>query len=104
MSSSDFQKSPFHNACITGDLDKAQHIIETEESTVTPRLQSALTASITAGQAAVVSYLLEKGAELRPRLVNLATGHNRSTAIFQAFLDHGWNINSKAVMDSPALR
>lgn len=51
----------------------------------------------------IVSYLLDQGAKIDKNVIALAS-NGSSEAVWQAFLDHGWDINSKCSTDAPVLK
>jgi hypothetical protein len=56
--------------------------------------QSKLENAAQEGYSFLVSFLLERGAEIT-HLVLAAARESSSTEVFQAMLDHGWNINEQ---------
>jgi hypothetical protein len=56
--------------------------------------QSRLENAAEEGYSFLVSFLLEQGAEIMHLVVKAACDSN-STEVFQAMLDHGWNINEQ---------
>ena len=109
-SPSDFQNEELREACVQGDLESVQSLLDQWQSHLLPsaltpkHLQSPLAGSIAAGKTEVVSYLLDHGAELSPLNITQAVARHSSTEMFQIFLDHGWDINSKTDMREPALK
>lgn len=98
-------------ASAAGDLPKVKALVEswsTASTGSTPSrdasrpepdkplkeaLQAALTEAAENGHAEVVSFLLERGANITSAALR-GGRDSRSTSVFQAFLDHGWDINS----------
>ena len=83
-----------------GELAQVQSILETWPSTQSPptptALSSALNSAVSRGHLAIVRFLLEYGA-LITRTTPISAARDdqpNSLAIFEAFLEHGWNVQS----------
>lgn len=55
------------------------------------------------GQAHVARYLLDQGAQVDSDVSMYAATHGSTTEVWQAFVDHGWDINSLATTGWPVL-
>ncbi len=85
------------DACREGDLQRLQSLLNPPAKPTDEDLEYALTAAAEEGHSHIVSFLLDhKGVEITDTMVARAT-HGNSTAVYQAFLDHGWDINTKGV-------
>ncbi|KAI9766488.1 MAG: hypothetical protein M1839_004892 [Geoglossum umbratile] len=100
------------DSCARGDLDRVKSLLSTWQSGVwgahpTPKeLVPALVAAAESGHALVVSYLLDRGAEVLPTVPALTTNAAANVdlvPVFQAYIDHGWDINSKSHKGEPML-
>lgn len=68
------------------------------------RLNSLLIDAARKGHASTVSYLLSEGVELTTVAASAPIQYGTgSTQVFQAFLEHGWDINSDDPLDRTAL-
>ncbi len=104
--------SAMERASAAGDLQSMKAIVE-HWSTATTRsahhhneprpdadehlqaaLQAALTEAAKNGHAEIVSFLLDRGANITDSVLR-GGRDSKSTSVFQALLDHGWDINSK---------
>lgn len=104
--------SAMETASAAGDLQNVKAIVE-RWSTATigsahchdgPRLeadehlkaaiQAALTEAAKNGHAEIVSFLLNRGGKITDSVLR-GGRDSKSTSVFQALLDHGWDINSK---------
>ncbi len=85
------------NACREGDLERLRSLLNPPANPTDRDLQYALTAAAGKGHSHIVSFLLDhKGVKITNTVMARAT-HGNSTAVFQAFLDHGWDIDTKGV-------
>ncbi|EON66585.1 hypothetical protein W97_05831 [Coniosporium apollinis CBS 100218] len=73
------------------DGDSSQR--ETDEN-LKNALQTPLVEAAKNGHAALVSFLLDQGAGIMDNVLSGAK-ESKSTSIYQALLDHGWDINAK---------
>jgi hypothetical protein len=68
-------------------------------------LQKGLEAACRFKQSAVISYLLDYGAELNPDVVYSVLGEDTPVSIFETFLNHGWDVNELVGgLERPPLR
>jgi hypothetical protein len=99
-------------ACRTRRLQEAQSLLDQWSASspraaapwAIPRLnslddphaarQSRLENAAEEGYSFLVSFLLEQGAEITSSVI-IAAGKSNSTEVFQALLDHGWDINEQ---------
>ena len=88
--------------CAKGDLDQLQELFSSKPKPSQDELDKALSVATWAGHAKVVGLLLSQRARITYSAFYGATSRE-NTAIFQEFLDHGWDINSTEFED-PALR
>jgi ankyrin repeat protein len=65
-------------------------------------LETALSEAAKNGHAAVVSYLLDQGIKITNSVMT-GVKEGKSESVFQALLDHGWDINSKWWLDITTL-
>ena len=97
-----------------GDFNQVQSIIQQwRHNTSMPdpeecSLRGALADAAQHGYSRIVSYLLGQGAEVTPFVASTATAteikpNAGSIAVFQGFLDHGWDINSKSHGGTPII-
>ena len=99
--------------CKTGDLNHVQALFHQYQFAQPPPqapLHQVLEDSygpiyqaIIHGHAAIVSFLLDQGFSLTPRLVSHAV-YDPSIPIFEAFLQHGWDINAPTSSGGPVIR
>lgn len=111
MSSEDFENLKLSSAAKEGDLSQVQVLVEQWRSELLPalltpqHLNSALVEAVSYHRVAVTSYLLDQGAEISPNMIVLALGKTQDAiAMFQTYLDHGWDINSRTGLGVPALK
>jgi hypothetical protein len=109
--SEDLTNEALSNAATSGDLALVQTVVEQwkaqlHPSPLTPKhLQSAMAAAVSSHHPTIVSYLLDRGAQVSPNNIVVALGETDATiAMFQTFLDHGWDINSKTGLGNPVLK
>ena len=107
------QEQELVEAARNGNLDQCQSVIEQwkKQSSFsfqpTYHLAPALAAAISSKNINIVSYLLDQGATVSSYNMVLALDKNdvdASIAIFQTFLDHGWDINSKTEIGNVILK
>ena len=90
-----------------GELTQVRSILETWTSTFSPptpiALNSALNSAVIAGHVSSVRLLLEHGALITTATTAHATRGDKpnSLAIFEAFLEHGWSVQSTATKNGP---
>jgi hypothetical protein len=89
-------------ACSNGDLQKVQDLLDSDWKPSQEELDTALYNATWKGFVAITALLLSSGACITDMAFIGAT-HNEDPAIFQEFLNHGWDINSTEFGD-PALR
>jgi hypothetical protein len=87
-------------ACQEGDLERVKSLFRplppsTKEARISEREMQDIGFCLAAanGHCHIVRFFLDQGNEIPPDAPVAAT-RSRSTAIFQIFLDHGWDINS----------
>ncbi|MCJ1401421.1 hypothetical protein MMC11_004634 [Xylographa trunciseda] len=106
----DYENPQLRDACERGNLNEVISQLDQWQSAQSPsrltakHLQDALIGAISAGQSEVVDHLLKNGAEMDPELVEFALGRNKSVKMYEVFLQHGWNINSRTGTGAPALK
>ncbi|KAL8786470.1 MAG: hypothetical protein Q9213_002786 [Squamulea squamosa] len=104
-SSTDNVLDTLREACTNGQTEEARDCLNrwrSMEDPIPPRpprkptvhLQPALFAAVEKDHTATASLLLDEGFLVEHEAVRAALA-NRSTAMLQVFLDHGWNINKK---------
>lgn len=93
-----------------GDLARVEYIVQEWRSKIAPtpleasHLQGSLAAAMSSSRPAIVSYLLDQGAVVSPNMIVTALSNNDPRAMFQTFLDHGWDVNSKTGLGVTALK
>ena len=108
--SSVYENPLLREASLTGDLSAVESHLnqwraQLSPSELTPKhLDDALVGAVGAGQAPTVSLLLDQGAQLDSDVIQIALGAHNSTALFQTFLDHGWDINAATGTGASALK
>lgn len=107
----DIQNAQLVEAAREGDLGRCQTLIQQwklqpSPSAITPQyLGPALAAAVGSKQLRTVTYLLEQGAIISGNVMVLALGNtDDAIAMFQTFLDHGWDINSKTDLGNILLK
>ncbi|KJA14183.1 hypothetical protein HYPSUDRAFT_49388 [Hypholoma sublateritium FD-334 SS-4] len=104
----------FLSACEAGDFVEAEATLNSWRSssdgnTHVPSsnadhpLQAGLVAAAEKGHASIVALLLKTGFHVSPDVI-LAASKSQSSAVFQAMIDAGWDINQSAGMTGDALR
>lgn len=98
-------------ACADGDLESAKTTLQNMRRQLSPdtpiprHLQMPLADAIAGGHTEIVTYLLSQGAQITSLDITQAVRPcSRSVAIFQTFLDHGWDINSPTGTHATALK
>jgi len=95
------------HAARSGDLNQLDAVLSEWQALIGPKkihpgvLQSCLYKAIEANKIAAVSLLLERGAEVNRIASDVARRAKAPPDMYQAFLDHGWNINSRGVTGRP---
>ncbi|KJA14181.1 hypothetical protein HYPSUDRAFT_220612 [Hypholoma sublateritium FD-334 SS-4] len=103
----------FVSACQAGDLAEAEAALSSWRSSADGNmhvpssnadhpLQAGLVAAAEKGHAGIVKFLLESGFRVSPDVV-LAASKSQSSAVFQAMIDAGWDINQSAGLTGDAL-
>ena len=107
----DSQSSQLDNAVKDGDLSRCQTLVQQLKSQspssarTTKQLGPALAAAVGCKHLHIVTYLLEHGAVISGNIMILALGEtHEAIAMFQMFLDHGWDINSKTDLGNTMLK
>lgn len=70
-------------------------------------LYNALSTAIGSYRLSIISYLMDQGVKLHPNMYVPALRKldtNNAIAMFQIFLDHGWDINSKTDLGFTVLK
>ena len=95
------------SAARSSDMKQLDAILTRWQSHVAPsdipfdELRQVLYNAISANQVAVVSLLLKRGAKVEEDIGDAARLANASTDMYQVFLDHGWDVNSRDVRGRP---
>lgn len=90
-------------ASATGNLDAVQRILSQDHGLPPETLCPALAAAVLNSQVTIVTYLLDHDVPMNQGLFLFAT-ESKSFQILQAFLDHGWDINTPVdALRPPAL-
>lgn len=107
----DIQDTQFVEAARQGDLDKCQMLVQQSKIQISPsattpqHLTPALAAAVGSKHLHIVKYLLEQGAIVSGNVMVLALGStDDAIAMFQTFLNHGWDINSKTDLGNIMLK
>ena len=107
----DLQNSQLDEAVKDGDFSRCQTLVQqlkskSPSSTITTKqLGPALGAAVGCKHLHIVAYLLEQGAVISGNDMILALGEtDEAIAMFQMFLDHGWDINSKTDLGNTMLK
>ncbi|MCJ1383051.1 hypothetical protein MMC17_006164 [Xylographa soralifera] len=104
----EYENPQLREACQEGNLKEVKSQLDRWQSARSPsglaakHLENALIGAISAGQSEVVDYLLNNGAEMDPEIVEFAL--DTSVKMFEIFLQHGWDINSRTGTGAPALK
>ena len=92
-------------ACTRGSLSRVQRLVEEWLAMPTPdlppgpigyeigALEPVFHHAIRKSKGAIVSYLMDEGILMSVPALDDALEYKASVEVFQAFLDHGWNIN-----------
>lgn len=97
------------SACRQGDLEKVVSLVEQWESDSSrpgPKaedLRPALSWAAQESHSTIVRYLLEHGAQIDADVMTFAT-YGDSPGVWQVFLDHGWDINSRCGTNATVLK
>ena len=107
----EIQNAQLVEAAREGDIGRCQMLVQQRKtqisrSAITPQhLTPALAAAVGSKHFHVVKYLLEQGAIISGNVMVLALGStDDAIAMFQTFLDHGWDINSKTDLGNIMLK
>lgn len=100
-----------NEAARDGDLSRCQRLVQEWRLQTSPALVPSehltppLAAAVGAKHLAIVAYLLDQGATISGNIMVLALGDtNDAIAMFQTFLEHGWDINSKTDLGNIMLK
>lgn len=91
------------------DLEEVQSLVERWRSDelhpgpTAAELRPAMSSAISNGDARMLSYLLDQDSHIHPNLISCAV-RGASVAVWQVFLDHGWDINSISGSEPPILK
>lgn len=92
-----------------GDLGKVVSLVEQWESNSSrpgPKaedLRPALSWAAQESHPIIVQYLLEHGAQIDADVMTFTT-YGNSSSVWQVFLDHGWDINSRCGTNATVLK
>ena len=108
----ELQNTQLDHAARDGDLQTCMIVLTKWKEDLQPakltskHLQSAFAAAVGARHIDTVAFLLENGAAVSSSAMVLALGGDTqgTIAMFQIFLDHGWDINSKTDLGNPMLK
>jgi len=107
----DFDNPEMSNAAKMGDVSQVTKLLEQWKAELSPRpvtalhLNSTFVEAISYHHPSIVSYLLDAGAEISENILVAALREtDKAIAMFQTFLDHGWDINSKTGLGVPVLK
>ena len=89
-------------ACDEGNLERVQSLVNPPSNPTPIDLSYALTVAASRGHSTTFSFLLDQGAQISS-VTPVHASNGRSSAIFQALLDHDWDINSKGSTGAPSL-
>lgn len=95
------------DAAQSGDLEQLNTILTVWQAQIAPEtispdeISEALHEAISANQIPAVSFLLSRGAKIDKWVAGEARQANASTDMYQTFIDHGWDVNSKDVRGRP---
>jgi hypothetical protein len=104
------EHSKIYKAARSGSLSAVRALVQqlqeqhASTETLERNLQDGLGAACSYKRTAIISYLLDHGAKLDEWLVGSATDKNTPVAIFETFLNHGWDFNELVSGRSPPLR
>lgn len=94
-----------NDACTLGELDRLKALITAWKTDLQPppgplgyeiyTLEPVFYHAIEEGQGPIVGYFLDNGIRMCTLAIYKAIDDQVSTTVFQAFLDHGWDINDK---------
>ena len=107
----EIQNAQLVEAAREGDLGRCQMLVQQRKTQISPsattpqHLTPALAAAVGSKHFHIVKYLLEQGAIISGNVMVLALGStDDAIAMFQTFLDHGWDINSKTDLGNIMLK
>ncbi len=110
----DFDNPELSNAAKMGDISQVKELLEQWKSELSPaplkalHLNSTFVEAVSYHHPSIASYLLDEGAEISENILVLAlriSGEtDKAIAMFQTFLDHDWDINSKTGLGVPVLK
>jgi len=110
----DLDNPELSNAAKMGDVSQVKELLEQWKSELSPapltalHLNSTFVEAVSYHHPSIASYLHDEGAEVSDNILVLALGvlgeTDKAIAMFQTFLDHGWNINSKTGLGVPVLK
>jgi hypothetical protein len=83
---------PFLTACFSDNLEEAVAFLDNEEKTP-ETLQMCLAIACRNNSSKIADYLLNNGAKLDSRAEFLACWRDKSIALFEVLIKHGWDIN-----------
>ena len=105
------QNTQLPDAVRDGNLDRCQEFVQqlksriSDSDSIALHLAPALAAAVGAKRFPMVKYLLEQGATVSGNTMVLALGDtDDAIALFQTFVDHGWDINSKTDLGNVMLK
>lgn len=107
----EFDNPEMSNAAKIGDASEVKKLLEQWKSKLSPgpvtalHLNSTFVEAVSYHHPSITSYLLDEGAEISENILVVALRETDKTiAMFQTFLDHGWDINSKTGLGVPVLK
>ncbi|KAI9678754.1 MAG: hypothetical protein M1817_005811 [Caeruleum heppii] len=95
--------SEFTSAGQDGNLERIRQLVNSSPEPNYEQIGEAFHEAVVHGHASIVSFLLDHGAKISALTVVFA-GRSKELAVFQAFLDHGWDINMKLLKGAPGLK
>lgn len=104
---SDTSEETIEQASATGNLALVQNWVQrlsvyrgtALEESMLQRLEFSLSEAASHGHPAIFSYLLDQGLPIDEHVIRSA----KSVENFQALLEHGWDVNSKALLGTTSL-
>ena len=107
----DMENPQLDQAAKDGDLQSCKILVEKWKQDLFPakitteHLRPAFAVAVGAKHTDVVTFLLDQGVTISSNAMILALGDtDDAIAMFQTFLDHGWDINSKTDLGVPMLK
>ncbi len=107
----DFDSPDMSSAAKNGDVSRVKKLLEQWKSELSPapltalHLNNIFVEAVSYNYPSIASYLLDEGAEIFEHIIVLGLGKmDDAIAMFQTFLDHGWDINSKTGLGVPVLK